>query len=411
MAIGKRLTAVFVQKVSKPGYYGDGLGLYLQVRGTAKSWIFRYRVEGRLRDCGLGSLSAISLAEAREKAARCRNLRANGIDPIEDKRDLRAKARADAARSMTFQKCAEAYIDAHQAGWKNEKHAAQWTSTLSAYAYPIFKDVPVASIDTAMIMKVLQPIWTTKTETASRVRGRIESVLDWARVRGFRDGENPARWRGHLDKMLSARAKVARVQHHAALPIDDVPAFMTSLRAQPGVAARGFEFCILTATRTGETIGARWNEIDLKAKLWIVPAERMKAGREHRVPLSNRAVDILSEMQKLPSADFVFPGGKIDRPLSPMAFLMLLRRMKRTDITAHGFRSTFRDWVSERTDFPRDVAEMALAHTVSDKVEAAYRRGDLLAKRKELAEAWSSYCVSKPAAAQAENQSDATLGV
>lgn len=411
MANGKRLTAVFVQKVSKPGYYADGLGLYLQVRGTAKSWIFRYRAEGRLRDCGLGSLNAISLAEAREKAARCRNLRANGIDPIEDRRDAREKARADAARSMTFQKCAETYIEAHQAGWKNEKHAAQWTSTLSTYAYPVFKDVSVSSIDTGMIMKVLQPIWATKTETASRVRGRVESVLDWARVRGFRDGENPARWRGHLDKMLSARAKVARVQHHAALPIDDVPAFMTSLRAQVGVAARGFEFCILTATRTGETIGARWREIDLKAQLWTVPADRMKASREHRVPLSSRAVEILSEMQKLPPSEFVFPGGKADKPLSGMAFLMLLRRMKRMDITAHGFRSTFRDWVSERTDFPRDVAEMALAHTVSDKVEAAYRRGDLLVKRKELAEAWSIYCTSKPASAQEETEPAATLGV
>ncbi|MGU9980157.1 tyrosine-type recombinase/integrase [Phreatobacter sp. HK31-P] len=411
MTNGKRLAPVFVQNVTEPGYYSDGLGLYLQVRGTAKSWIFRYRVDGRLRDCGIGSFNAVTLKEAREKAARCRNLRANGIDPIEEKHRAKAKARADAARAMTFQKCAEAYIDAHQAGWKNEKHVAQWTSTLTSYAYPVFKELPVSSIDTAMVLKVLQPIWNTKTETASRVRGRIESVLDWARVREFRDGENPARWRGHLDNMLAARSKVSRVKHHAALPIYEIPAFMTALRDQAGIAARGLEFCILTATRTGETISARWSEIDLHAALWTIPAQRMKAGREHRVPLSSAAIGILTEMQKLPLSDFVFPGAKADKPLSTMAFLMLLRRMERNDITAHGFRSTFRDWVAERTDFPRDVAEMALAHSVSDKVEAAYRRGDLLAKRKELAEAWSGYCASKPPSKHNESQPGATLAV
>lgn len=403
MGNGKRLTAVRVEKEKKPGLYSDGLGLYLQVRaGGAKSWIFRYRTNGKLRDMGLGSVNAVSLAQTREKAAACRSMRANGIDPIDAKRAERAKSRAEATRAMTFEQCAAAYIEAHRAGWKNAKHVAQWTATLATYAYPIFGTQPVAAIDTPMVLKVLEPMWTTKTETASRVRGRIESVLDWARVREFRHGENPARWRGHLDHLLPKRSKVAAVKHHAALPYDEAPAFMASLRAQVGVAARAFEFCILTASRTGEVLGARWTEFDIKAKVWTVPPERMKARREHRVPLPDRAMTILRHMQELPGGEFVFPGGKAKRPLSGMAFLMLLRRMTRDDLTAHGFRSTFRDWAAERTSFPREVADLALAHTISDKVEAAYRRGDLFEKRRRLAEAWAAFCESPPENARQE---------
>lgn len=393
----KRLTALDVRRKKKPGLYSDGLGLYMQVRGGgAKSWIFRYRVGSKLRDMGLGSVNAINLAEARERAAKCRNLRANGVDPIEQRRQEKTAKFAEAARVMTFEQCATAFIRAHKAGWKNAKHAAQWTATLKTYAYPVFSALPVASVDTALVLKVLEPIWNDKTETATRVRGRIESVLDWARVRGHRHGENPARWRGHLDHLLPKRSKVAAVRHHTALPYDDLPAFMASLRTQTGNAARALEFCILTASRTGETIGARWDEIDMQAKLWTIPPARMKARREHRVPLPQQAMAILRQMQAHAEAEFVFPGDKPNRPLSSMALLMLLRRMKRDDLTVHGFRSTFRDWAAERTMFPSEVAEMALAHTLSDKVEAAYRRGDLFDKRKLLAETWANFCESQP---------------
>ena len=393
----KRLTALKVEREKRPGLYSDGLGLYLQVRGgEAKSWIFRYRVGKKLRDMGLGSVNAVSLAEARERAGRCRNLRANGIDPIEHRRGEEAAQRADAARAVSFEQCATQFVEAHKAGWKNAKHAAQWTATLKTYAYPVFGSLSVASVDTPLVLKVLEPIWNDKTETATRVRGRIESVLDWARVRGYRQGENPARWRGHLDHLLPKRSKVAAVKHHAALPYLDIPAFMESLRAEASVAARAMELCILTAARTSEVIGARWDEIDIKAKLWTIPPQRMKAGREHRVPLAARALTILRQAQKDSEAEFVFPGGKANKPLSSMALLMLLRRMKRDDFTVHGFRSTFRDWAAEQTKFPAEVAEMALAHAVADKVEAAYRRGDLFEKRRLLATAWATFCESKP---------------
>lgn len=395
MAFAKRLTAVKVGKEKKPGYYADGLGLYLQVRqGGAKSWIFRYRVEGKLRDMGLGSVHAVSLVEARERAETCRSLRANGIDPIDRRLAEKAAKRTEAAKSMTFQQCAVAYIDAHKAGWKNAKHAAQWSATLETYAYPLLGQVGVAAIDTGLLLKVLEPIWNTKTETATRLRGRIESVLDWARVRGHRSGENPACWRGHLDHLLPRRSKVAAVKHHAALPYAEMARFFAQLNAEAGVSARALEFCILTATRTGETLGARWDEIDTKERVWIIPAGRMKGGREHRIPLAQRAMSILTEMQALRISEFVFPGGRAKSPLSSMALLMLLRRMKCEAITAHGFRSTFRDWAAERTAFPHEVAEMALAHAVSNRVEAAYRRGDLFEKRVQLAEAWANFCVS-----------------
>jgi integrase len=299
---------------------------------------------------------------------------------------------------MTFKDCAERYIEAHRPGWKNPKHAKQWPSTLEDYVYPVFGPIPVQAVDVGLVMKALEPIWKTKPETASRVRGRIESILDWATARGYRQGENPARWRGHLDKLLPARGKVQKVKHHAALPYGEMGDFVAELRGQEGVAARALEFLILTATRTGEVIGARWDEFDLAKKVWTVPGERMKAGKEHRVPLSERALAIIEEMkgQGVNDHPFLFPGGRPGKPLSNMAMLKLLQRMDRGDLTAHGFRSTFRDWAAEMTHFPTEVAEMALAHTVSDKVEAAYRRGDLFQKRRELMEAWARYCEPKP---------------
>jgi len=299
---------------------------------------------------------------------------------------------------MTFRECAEALIASHEAGWKNAKHRQQWRNTLATYVYPVFGNLPVQAIDVGLVMKVVEPIWATKTETASRVRQRIEAILDWAAVRGYRQGDNPARWRGHLQKALPARAKIQKVKHHAALPFADLPDFMSALRAMNGNSARALEFAILTATRTNETLKARWSEIEFKTKIWTIPGERMKAGRDHRVPLSAAALDVLMGMREAhPTRDLVFPGSGRGRTLSSMALLMTLRRMKRADLTVHGFRSTFRDWAAETTSFPREVAEAALAHSVGDKVEAAYRRGDLFEKRRHLMEAWSAYCAT-PAA-------------
>jgi integrase len=344
---------------------------------------------------GLGPFPVVSLAAAREKAAECRRLTANGVDPIEARDAERAKDRAEAAKGVTFREAAERYIDNHRPGWRNGKHAAQWGSTLTAYAYPAVGSLPVHMIDTGLVLKALEPIWTAKPETASRVRGRIEAVLDWAASRGHRHGDNPARWRGHLKNLLPRRSKVEAVTHHAALPYAEVGRFMAALRRQEGVAAKALSFTILTAARTGEVIGARWNEFDIEAGVWTVPGSRMKSGREHRVPLSKAALSILRSMEGV-SEDYVFPGGRRGRGLSNMALLAVLKRMAHSNVTTHGFRSSFRDWCAEQTNFPREVAEMALAHTVGDKVEAAYRRGDLFQKRRALAEAWAAY-VSKPA--------------
>jgi integrase len=406
-----RLTGLKIaQLVGRPGMYADGDGLYLQVNSNGASWIYRYMLRGLAREMGLGPLALYGLKEARTKALDARRLRYEGFDPIDTRRAARARAKLDAAKAITFKQCAEAYIKAHRAGWRNAKHAAQWSSTLATYAEPIIGALPVQSIDTALVMKVLeQPVcdvpdkpdailWTAKPETASRLRGRIESILDWAKVRGYRNGENPARWRGHLDKLLPARTKVRKVEHHAALPYHELTEFMMQLRKQAGIAARALEFAILTAARTGEVIGARWVEMNLAEKIWIIPAGRMKAGKEHRVPLTGEAMAILKEMKYLVDADsveaeaFVFPGGKSGQPLSNMAFLMVLRRMKRDDVTAHGFRSTFRDWAAESTNFPSEVAEMALAHAVSSKVEQAYRRGDLFERRRRMMIAWATFC-------------------
>ncbi|MDF2599243.1 MAG: hypothetical protein K0Q54_2066 [Methylobacterium brachiatum] len=387
-----KLTALGVTRLKTPGMYGDGGGLWLQVSGKGgKSWVFRYTLQGKSREMGLGPASTFSLAEARDKALTCRKLCYDGIDPIETRREQRQEASVEAARAITFRTCAESYIAAHKAGWRNDKHAAQWTATLETYAYPVFGDLPVQAVDTGLVLKALEAIWTTKPETATRVRGRIESVLDWAATRGYRRGENPARWKGHLANLLPKRSKVRKVEHHAALPFKDVPAFMVAIASQPGTAAKLMAFTILTAARTGEALGARWSEIDIESGIWTVPAERMKGGSEHRVPLSEPTLALLGEMQGL-DAEFVFPGGRRGKPLSNMAMLTLLRRMERTDLTVHGFRSSFRDWASETTHFPSEVVEMALAHTVESKVERAYRRGDLFEKRRELMAAWAAHC-------------------
>jgi integrase len=391
-SLGK-LSSLKVSKTSKPGHYGDGGGLWLQVSGAgAKSWVFRFTRGSRTREMGLGGVHTIGLAEAREAAHKARQQVHEGIDPIEARKVARQEAERDNGPKMTFEQCAERFVDAHRAGWRNAKHGDQWVSTLKRFAYPEFDGRDVAKIDTALVMRCLEPIWRSKTETASRVRGRIEQVLDWATVHGYRQGENPARWRGHLDKLLPARRKTQRVEHHAALPYGEVGAFMKQLRTAPGIGARAFEFAILTASRTGEVIGARWSEIDKGAATWTIPGSRMKAGREHRIPLSDRCLKILAEMREH-NSDYVFPSARgVERPLSNMAFLMQLRRMERGDLTAHGFRSTFRDWCAEATNYPHEMAEMALAHTIGDKVEAAYRRGDLREKRRSLMTDWAAYC-------------------
>jgi integrase len=391
-----QLSALAVSRAAEKGMYHDGGGLYLQVAPSgAKSWLYRYMLHGNAREMGLGPLHIISLSEARARASECRRLRLDGIDPIEARRVKRNEARLEAAKAMTFEACADAYIEAHQAGWQNPKHRAQWRSTLKTYAHPIFGSLPVQAVDVGLVMKVLEPIWYAKPETASRLRGRIEAILDWAAVRGYRKGENPARWRGHLDKLLPARSKVRKVEHHAALPYREMPGFMRRLREQEGIGAQALEFLIMTAARTGEVIGARWDEVDLDEATWTIPAARMKAGKEHRVSLSERAVAIINELAKVRAGDFVFPGRHGLRPLSNMAMLKLLDRMGRDDLTAHGFRSTFRDWAAEQTSFPHEVSEMALAHRVGDKVEAAYRRGDLFQKRRQLMDAWAHYCAKE----------------
>ena len=399
-------------KVAKaaPGSYSDGDGLMLLVKTTgAASWVLRYQRDGKRRDLGLGparGLGAVTLVAARQKAAEARLSLRDGDDPVEKRKAAKAARMTVQAPvvATTFQDVADRYIAAHEAGWRNAKHRAHWDATLKTSAYPTIGALPVADVDTGHVMDILDPIWRVKSETASRVRGRIESVLDYAKARGWRAGENPARWRGHLDNLLPSRSKVQRVEHHAALPWQKLPDFMAAATTWPGTAALALRFAILTAARSGEVLGARWREIDMKAGLWIVPETRMKAGREHRVPLSPAALDILRAVAPMRPKDDdgaapVFPGMKPDKPLSVMALLMTLRRQKHGDLTAHGFRSTFRDWCGEATNYPREVAEAALAHTVRDKAEAAYARSDLLEKRRRLMEAWATFCMTPMKAA------------
>ncbi len=400
MARTGKLSAVEVTKAKGPAVLHDGGGLYLRVSAAgAKSWVFRFQLDGKRRDMGLGPFPDIGLAEARGKASVHRRQRHEGIDPLDAKAADRQAQRVSVAKGRTFRECAAEFIEKHRAGWRNAKHAAQWTATLETYVHPVIGDLPVSAIDAGLVVQVLDPIWTQKPETAGRVRGRIEAVLDAATVRGFRQGPNPAQWKGNLAHILPARGKVRKIEHHAALPFDDMPEFLAALRGREGMSARALEFAIFTAARTGEVLGARWGEIDLAAKVWVVSPGRMKAAREHRVPLSEAALAVLDGVRPLalmrdgaadPAAP-VFPGSRRALPLSSMVMLMLLRRMKRADLTAHGFRSTFSDWAAERTAYPREAVEMALAHAIGDKVEAAYRRGDLFDKRRQLMNAWARF--------------------
>lgn len=377
------------------GWHADGGNLYLFIRGNSRTWVFRYTgPDGKRKNMGLGSLEAITLADARRLAAELRaKLKdpATPTDPLAERQAAKAARRMEEAKRMTFKACAEAFMEAKRHEWKNAKHGQQWENTLDTYVYPTLGTLPVGDIDTALVVKVLQPIWTTKNETASRLRGRIESILAWATTSGYRTGENPARWRGHLSNLLATPSKVQKVEHHAALPYAEMGRFMRQLRAAKGTGARALEFVILTAARSGEVRGATWDEIDLEGRVWCIPGARMKAGRDHRVPLSEAAVALLQALPRFEGCPLVFPSSK-STPLSDMTMTAVLRRMDRGDITAHGFRSTFRDWVAETTHYPRDVAEMCLAHTIENEVEAAYRRGDMLAKRANLMQAWADYC-------------------
>ncbi len=396
-----RLTARTVQTISKVGRHPDGNGLYLNVSANGgRRWVFLYRLAGRLSkngkkklfEMGLGSASSVSLKEAREAAAVARKQLRDGLDPLQQRGKSSTK---------TFSECATEYIASQGSAWRNSKHREQWKKTLATYADPKIGKLPVDAVTIDHVLDILKPIWTTTTETASRLRGRIESILDWAAAHKYRSAENPARWRGHLDKVLPPMRKIAKVKHHPALPYADMSKFMTDLRSRDGTAAKALEFTILTAARTGETIGAKWDEIDFKEKIWSIPAIRMKAGFNHGVPLSDRAIEILTDLNQ--ETDYVFPGQEIDKPLSNMAMLALLKRMNRSDLTVHGFRSTFRDWAAETTEYANELVEMALAHTIKNKAEAAYRRGNLLERRRALMDAWTTYCEGQYAGQEVES--------
>ena len=441
-----RLSPVEIRSANTPGLYNDGFGLNLQVsqfwsveykddkgktrgrsfekeelalahqmelrtqgiepqikRYVTKSWLFRFMKNGKDRKMGLGPFETTSLAKARELAQKKRDLLRQGIDPIAQAQSEVAANKVEAARALTFKQCADAYIKAHESGWKNAKHAAQWHATFEetrrgSRVYPaataLLNDLPVAAIDTALVVRSLEKIWYTTPESASRIRGRIENVLAWASVRGLRSGDNPARWDGHLKTLLPAKGAIAKTEHHQAIPYRELPEFMSELRTKPGASARALEFCLLTATRTGEVIGAKWSEIDLGTKVWTVPAERMKAGREHLVPLSERALTILSEQPR--SGEFVFEGRKAAAPLSNMAMLELMRDMRGKGATVHGLRSSFRDWSGNETHYPRELCEHALAHVVGDASENAYRRDSAVERRRALMEDWANHCAKPP---------------
>lgn len=387
------LTDLQVRRLRQPGLHAVGgvAGLHLQVApGGARTWILRITVGQKRRDMGLGGYPDVTLAMAREKARAARELVGQGIDPILQRKQARSLLVAEQAAAKTFAQCAREYIEAKSPEWSNEKHAQQWTNTLETYAVPTLGPMLVRDIGLPQILTVLEPIWKTKTETATRVRSRLESVLNWATVRGYRAGDNPARWRGHLEKLLAKPSKVTKVEHHKALDIDAVAGFLSAVRGQSGMGAKALEFAILTAARSGEVRGATWEEIDLQQGIWTVPAGRMKAGKEHRVPLSAPALALLTSLPRVKGTELLFPSSK-KTPLSDMTLTAVLRRMK-VDAVPHGFRSTFKDWASERTSYPREVVEMALAHAIGDKVEAAYRRGDLFAKRRRLMADWAKFC-------------------
>ena len=403
-AASKELGAAQVAAIWRRGstHVGGVRGLVLNVTMYgSRSWLLRYQVAGRRRDLGLGSYPTVTLAQARELAREARLKLAHGIDPVTDAQRLRAQLAQDMQRAISFAEAATKYIDAHEKGWKNVKHVAQWRSSLATYANPVIGKVPVADVDVGMILKVIEPMWAEKTETANRVRSRMESVLDWAVARGYRKDANPARWKGLLDKLLPAPAKVTKTVHHRAMPYADLPALMGQLRSVEGNGALALQFLILTATRSGEVRGARWDEIDIENRVWTIPADRMKAHKEHRVPLSDAAIQLLSNQRAVVSESclYVFPGYRASAdpetgaPLSNMTLTAVLRRLN-VDAVPHGFRSTFRDWAAEKTQYANEVAEMALAHTIGSKVEAAYRRGDLLEKRRALMQDWGSYAMT-----------------
>lgn len=375
-------------KSAKPGRHGDGRGLFLYVKASgSRSWVLRYQVQGRRRDLGLGAYPDVSLAMARERATEARQLIAIGEDPITKKQQAKPKTFQDAAREL---------IESKRPGWKNAKHAAQWTSTLESYVFPKIGQVQVSKIETADVISTLTPIWSEKPETANRVRQRIEAVIDYASALGIRTGDNPARWRGHLDHLLPKPKKVRAVKHHPALPHADITDFMTELSTRTGIAAQALGFTILTAARSGETRGMTWAEVDLENATWTIPAQRMKAAKEHRVALSEAAITLLGPRRDANALVFE-SEAKPGKPISDMSMTAVLRRMKRDDITVHGFRSTFRDWAGETTGFPREVIEAALAHGIKDKAEAAYARSDLFDKRRKLMEAWANVAIAKPA--------------
>lgn len=393
-----RLSATKVNNLAERGYYADGGGLYFRVSEyNTRLWAFRYKRAGKVREMGLGPYPDVSLKEAREKADKARKLLREGIDPIDHRQAERSAMLAARQVALTFEQCAAAFIAVKENEWKNAKHGAQWRNTLTIYAYPVIGSLLVSHVEQAHILQILEPIWTTKTETASRLRGRIENVLDYATARGYRTGDNPARWRGHLDKLLPLPSKVAKVEHHAALPYTEIGTFMANLRQQAGMGARALEFAIITAARSGEVRGAKWGEVDIDKAVWIIPADRMKAGREHRVPLTDVAVELLQSLVRIVGSDLIFPNtnGGI---LSDMTLTAVLRRMG-CQVTAHGFRSTFRDWAGETTAYPREVIEHALAHQLKDRAEAAYARGTLFDKRRRLMIDWAKYCTTNTTAA------------
>ena len=395
----KELSALAVQRLTAPGMHAVGgvAGLYLCVSSSgSRSWIARVNVDGKRREMGLGSFPDVSLSIAREKARAARSDTIMGIDPVANRKEARSARQALKATQKTFADCAKAYIEAHSDSWRNAKHRAQWPSTFETYVYPTMGTVLVGEVTQAHVMAVLLPIWKTKTQTATRLRGRIEQVLAWATAAGFRQGENCARWTGLLDQLLPAPGKVSEPRHHPAVRVDDMPAFIKALRQHDGLSPKALEFAVLTAARSGEVRGATWAEIDLEAAVWTVPKERMKAGKEHRVPLNTQAIKLLEAMPRIEGTELVFPAPRGGQ-LSDMALTALTRRMNFRDdagrvCVPHGFRSSFRDWVFERTDYPRDLAEAALAHALENKVEAAYRRGDALERRRAMMQAWANYC-------------------
>jgi integrase len=390
--MARRLGRLKASEITRlgPGRHHDGGGLYLVVgKGEARSWVFRFRRDGKLHDYGLGPVHSVGIATARQRAFECRAALYAGNNPVEMRQAKRLERVLAAAKAMTFEHAAEQYIAAHAAGWRGPRQQQQWRQSLIDYAYPILGKLPVMAIEVPLVLRVLEPIWQTKTETASRLRARIEAVLDWATSRGLRQGENPARWKGHLENLLAKRSKVQRVEHHAALSFAEIGTLMASLRRQEGTAARALEFAILTAGRTGEVLGARWDEIDRAERVWTIAGERMKGGKEHRVPLSDAALQVIDAMTGLRVNEYVFPGR--NGSLGHNAMLRVLAALGR-EVSVHGFRSTFRDWAGETTAHPRDVIEQALAHTLKDRSEAAYRRGDLFDKRRALMRDWAQRC-------------------